>query len=133
MQAGAPHSHQLPTRVCPARATVANGADVVSLSPLEVENHIGSISMHTAASNNLILTVNSSFKRLAEPEKLVSPAGLYQEIAQTLIRSLHKNQTLAALASQLASVADHAHSIHQSEVVDHVGRLLLSLPLSRQL
>jgi hypothetical protein len=133
MQPGAPHSHQPPITVWPARATVANGAELVSLSPLEGENHMGSASKHTAASNNLVLTSFSSLKRLAEFEKRFSHAGLYQGIAQNLIRGLKTNQALADFVAKLASVADDAHQIRQFEVVGHVGRLLLNLPLFRHL
>jgi hypothetical protein len=119
--------------VCPARATVANGAELVSLSPLEGENHIGSASMHTTASNNLVFTSFSSLKRLAKPEERVSHAGLYQGIAQNLTRGLKTNQAFGEFAARLVSLADHAHLIRQFDIVGHVGQLLLHLPLSRQL
>jgi hypothetical protein len=105
----------------------------VSLSPLEGENHIGSASMHTTASNNLVLTSFSSYKRLAEFEKRISHAGLYQGIAQNLIRGLNTNQAIAEFAARLVSVADHAHLIRRFDIVGHVGQLLLGLPLARQL
>jgi tetratricopeptide (TPR) repeat protein len=100
----------------------------VSLSPLG-ENHIGSASKHTAASNNLVLTSFSSLRRLAEFEKRVSHAGLYQGIAQNLMRGLKTKQDLAELAARLASVSDYAHSIRQFDVVERVAGLLSSLPL----
>ncbi len=96
------------------------------------ENHIGSASVQTTASNNLVLTSFSSLKRLAEFEKRVSHAGLYQGITN-LIRGLKTNQAITEFAARLASVADHAYQIRQFDVVGHVGRLLLNLPLSRQL
>jgi len=111
---------------------VANGAELVSLSPIEGENHIGNASKHTAASNNLVLTSFSSLKRLAEFEKRVSHAGLYQGIAQILIRGLNTRQALAEFAFKLVSVADDAYLIRQFDVVNYVGRLLLNLPLSRR-
>jgi tetratricopeptide (TPR) repeat protein len=105
----------------------------VSLSPLEGENHIGSASKHTAASNNLVLTSFSSLKRLAEFEQQrISHAGLYQGITQNLIRGLNTDRALAGFASNLASVADAAYLIRQFDVVGYVGRLLLNLPLSRR-
>jgi tetratricopeptide (TPR) repeat protein len=94
---------------------------------------MGSASKHTAASNNLVFTSFSSLKRLAEVEKRFSHAGLYQGIAQNLIRGLKTNQALADFVAKLASVADDAHQIRQFEVVGHVGRLLLNLPLFRHL
>ena len=103
----------------------------MSFSPLEGENHIGSASKHTAASNNLVLTSFSSLKRLAEFEKRVSHAGLYQGIAQNLIRALNTKQALAEFVFKLVSVADDAHQVRQFEVVGHVGRLLLNLPFFR--
>ena len=130
MQPGAPHSHQAPSVVCPAKTTVANGVEFVTLSPLEGENHIGSASMHTAASNSLVLTSFSSLKRLAEFAKRISHAGLYQGIAQNLIRGLKTNQDLAELTARLTSVADDAYLIRQFDIVGYVGRLLLNLPFS---
>jgi tetratricopeptide (TPR) repeat protein len=102
------------------------------LSPLEGENHIGSASRHTAASNNLVLTSFSSLKRLAEFEQRISHAGLYQGITENLIRGLNTNRAIAEFASKLASVADAAYLFRQFDVVGYVGRLLLNLPLSRR-
>src|SRR6266404_1673232 len=133
MQPGAPQSHRSPMIVCPARATVANGVDLVSLYPSEAENHIGNTSMNTPASSNLILTALSSFERLAEGERRCSHGGLYQEIAQTLIRGVHTRHGLEDLAAKLTWVADRAHSIHQFNVVADVGQFLFNLPLSAQL
>ncbi len=133
MQPPEPHSHQLPVKLCPASATVANGVELVSLSPIEGENHIGSASMHTTATSNLVLTDLFSFKRLAEHDKRVSHAGLYQGIARTLIRGFHTERALTDLATKLTSIGDHAYSIRQPETVGDVGQLLLSLPLSRQM
>ena len=104
----------------------------MSLSPIEGENHIGSASMQKAASSNLVLTDFSSFKRLAELEKRVSHAGLYQGIARAHIRDFHTERALTDLASKLASVGDYAYSIRRPDIVGNVGLLLLSLPLSGQ-
>jgi tetratricopeptide (TPR) repeat protein len=114
-------------------ATMANGAELVILSPLEGENHIGSASRQTTASNNLVLTSFSSFKRLAEFEKRVSHAGLYQGIAQNLIRGLNTQQALADFAARVVSVADNAYAFRRLDIVGCVGQLLLWLPLSSQL
>ena len=127
MQPGAPHSHQLPVKVCPASAIVANGAELVSLSPIEDENHIGSTSMHTTATSNLVLTVLFSFKRLAELEKRVSQAGLYQGIARTFIRDFHTERALTGLATKLASVGDDVYSISQADIVGDVGAGVASI------
>jgi hypothetical protein len=132
MQPGAPHSHQPPYNVCPAKATVANGVDVPNLALLEGESQIGSTSMNTLASSNLILTAFSSLKGLAELEEYFGHAGLYQGIPHALTRRFRKCQTLADLAATLASVADHAYDIRQFDIVGEVGRLLLSPPDVRQ-
>jgi tetratricopeptide (TPR) repeat protein len=105
----------------------------VSLSPLEGENHIGSASMQTTASNNLVLTSFSSLKRLAEFDKRVSHAGLYQGIAQNLTRGLNSRQALAEFAARVVSVADNAYAFRRLDIVSCMGHLLLWLPLSRQL
>lgn len=105
----------------------------MSLSPLEIEKHIGNASMQTAASSNLIFTNFSSFKRLAEVEKQISHAGLYQGIAQALIRTFNADRSLGDFATRLVAVADNAYLMRRSDVVGCVGELLLSLPLSRQL
>ena len=132
MQPGAPHSQKLPVVVCPATATVANGAEL-ELTPLDVENHIGRASTNITASNSLVFTDGFSFRRLAELEERVSHAGLYQEIARTLVRNFNTKQSLANLVNTLVSAADHAHSMRRLDVVSCVGKLLLSLPLSRRL
>ena len=70
---------------------------------------------------------------MAEFEPQVSHAGLYQEIARTLVRRFNTKQSLANLVNTLVSAADHAHSIRRLDVVSSVGKLLLSLPLEPQL
>lgn len=132
MQPGAPHSQKLPVVVCPATATVTNGAELV-LTPLDVENHIGSASRNITASNSLIFTDFFSFKRLAELEQRVSYAGLYQEIARTLVTTFNTKKSLANLVNTLVSAADQAYAIRRLDVVSCVSKLLLSLPLSRRL
>src|SRR6266550_3427949 len=123
MQPGAPHSQKLPVVVCPATATVANGAELV-LRPLDVANHIGRASTNITASNSLVFTDGFSFKRLAELEERVSHAGLYQEIARTLVANFNTKQSLANLVNTLVSAADHAHSMRRLDVVSCVGKLL---------
>lgn len=105
----------------------------MSLSTVECENQIGSASMQITANNNLVFTDSSSLKRLAECEKRFSHGGLYQGIAQALIRGVHTGQTLAHLATRLVSAADDAYSIRRLDLVSSAGELLLHLPLSRQL
>jgi tetratricopeptide (TPR) repeat protein len=89
--------------------------------------------MPRTAINNLIFTDISSYKRSAEPQKRVSQAGLYQGIAQTLIRGFHTEQSLANLSKILVSVADHTYLMRQFEIVGAVGRLLVAGPFSREL
>jgi tetratricopeptide (TPR) repeat protein len=101
------------------------------LAPLDVEIHIGRASRNITASNSLILTDFFSFRHLAELERRVGHAGLYQEIAQTLIRGLNTKQVVANLVSSLVSTADRAHSMRRLDVVGYVGRLLPSLALGR--
>ena len=114
-------------------AIVANGADLASLSLLEVENHIGSATMHVAARSNLILTDFSSFEQLAELETGVSHAGLYQAIRRTLISAAGTNQAITDLAKRLIYVADHAYAIRALDLVSFVGQQLAGLPVSDEL
>jgi len=111
-------------------AIVANGAEVASLSLLEIENHMGSNTMHTAARSNLILTEFSSFERLAELDLGVSHGGLYQAIRQTLISAIRTNLAFTDLANRLISVADHAYATRAMDVVSFVGQLLSGLPVA---
>ena len=103
------------------------------LTPLDVENHIGRASRNIAASNSLIFTDFFSFKRLAELDERVSHAGLYQEIARTLVANFNTKQARANLINTLVSAADHAHAMRRLDIVGCVGNLLLSLPLTRRL
>jgi len=102
------------------------------LSYLDVENHIGNASRNTTATNSRVF-IDFSFGQLAEIEPQVSHAGLYQGIAQNLIRGLNTRHALAEFAAKIASVADDAYLIRQFDVVDYVARLLVNLPLSPQL
>lgn len=132
MHPGAPQSQKLPIEVCPANAIVANGV-VLVLSPFKAENQIGNASRNITARNILIFTDVVSFSCLAELENQGSHAGLYQEIAKTLVTTFNSRQSLAKLVNALVSAADHAHSIRRPDVVGSVGQLLLSLPQTRQL
>ena len=111
---------------------MANGADNLRLSHLEGENHIGSARMPTAASNSVIFTPDSSFKCLAESEKRIIHAGLYQGIAQGLIKTFHTKAAVTDLATKITLAAEHAYDNRQLNIVDRAGQLLLSLP-SREL
>jgi tetratricopeptide (TPR) repeat protein len=113
-------------------ATETNGAELVLLSLSETENHIGSASMHPAASSNLLRTDSSTFKRLAKLESQVSRSGFHREIALTLRWALHSARSLANLAESLVSIADHAYATRQFEIVGQAGQLLSGLQLSRQ-
>lgn len=104
----------------------------MDLLPIEGENHIGILSMQSAASNNLILTDSSSFGPLAEVAKRFSHGGFYQVIARTLVADFRTSQALSGFATKLASIADHAHLRRDYDLVAYAGHLLLSLGLSRQ-
>lgn len=62
----------------------------------------------------------------------VSHTGLWQRIAETLIRGVHTERTLTDFAVKLACLAEHAYSARQLDVAGCVGQLLSRLPLSRQ-
>lgn len=104
----------------------------MSLSTLG-KNHIDSAGMQPAASNNLVFPGLSSLKGLSEVETRLGRGALYQRIAQTLVGGFQTSQTVADFMATLALAGDHARSVHRFDFVDYVGRLLLELPLSRQL
>ena len=113
-------------------ATVANGVDLMSLSPFDGEKHMGSINIQTAASRNLVLTASSSFKRLTDLQRQVEEDKLYQAFAQTLSRLIQTSRTLADLASSIASLADHAYDVRRLDIVASASQLILSLPSSNE-
>ncbi|MFY9554949.1 MAG: hypothetical protein WAV20_18590 [Blastocatellia bacterium] len=54
---------------------------------------------------------------------------MYQGVTRRLIGGLHTKETLAGIATCLATVADHAHGIRRFEVVGCASQLLFNLPL----
>jgi hypothetical protein len=88
--------------------------------------------MQTVAVNNLGLLDSLSFQRAAGLEMRVSHAGLWQRIADTLIRGVHTERSLTDIEIKLTFLAEHAYSARQLDVVGHVGQLLSRLPLSLQ-
>lgn len=88
--------------------------------------------MQTAASNSLVLTDLSSLTRFADSQTSISHGGFYQLIASDLIRSAHTKEVLFALGDRLVVLAEHAHALRQMEGLEHVSRLLVSLPLPQQ-
>ncbi len=112
---------------------MANGAELVSFSPLVVEKHVGSASTQNAANSNLVFTSFSSFSRSADLDRRVSHAGLYQGITRTLISGLHSEGFLVEFSTRLASIADDAYVRRRFDVVGSVGQLIRGLPPSREL
>ena len=103
----------------------------MSLSLLDDETRIGSAGINSAASNNLVVTDISSFKRPAEFER-VSHGGLYQGIAQGLVKAFHTKQTLWDFITSVAWAADQALAARQYDRIGALSQLLLNLPLSPQ-
>jgi hypothetical protein len=85
--------------------------------------------MQTAASNNLVFTDFSSFKRCAEFKIPVSYGGFYQQIASALIKGVNTNEFFTRLGGKLVAAAEHAYSLRQMEAVEEAGRLLSELPM----
>jgi len=85
--------------------------------------------MTAPAGNNPLTAFRSSSNQVAELEKRRSRVGLHQGIARTLIKAIHTEQGLVALAGRLTSIADHAYLHRRYDVVGEVARLLLDLPL----
>jgi tetratricopeptide (TPR) repeat protein len=132
MQPGAPQPHQSPANVCPARATIGNGVGRVSLLVQEAANYIGGASINRPASNNLVLTDSSSFNALAGGQRRFSHGGLYQGIAQRLIKGVHTQKTLLDFIASVAWAADQALAARKYDRIGALSQLLLSLPLSPQ-
>ena len=88
--------------------------------------------MQIGTVNNFGLIDSSSFQRSTGLEPQVSHAGLLQRIAETLIKEVHTERTLTEFAAKLTSIAEHAYSARQLDVVGYLGELLSRLPLARQ-
>lgn len=105
----------------------------MSLLVQEAANYIGGASINMAASNNLVLTdISSSFKAVAGGERRFSHGGLYQGIAQGLLKRFHTKQSLRDFITSVASAADQALATRQYDRIGALSQLLLSLPLSEQ-
>jgi hypothetical protein len=117
---------------CPAIATVANGTELICLSPVEGEKKIGSISMQTAAKSNLTRMSFSSFNRKAGWMPTIEKPELNQQISQAIIRRIHRRQSLTVLAEELVAVADQAFPFRQMDAVEQASDILLNLPLPRE-
>jgi len=87
--------------------------------------------MQTAANNNLLLTVFSSFKQLADSPTAIRLGGFYQQMAEELIKERYKKQALGSLAPKLIALAHRAYTFRRMDIVEQVAQVLMNLPLSR--
>jgi hypothetical protein len=81
---------------------------------------------------NFNLSDSISLGRLAGFEVAAGQAGLSRRIAEIVIRGFHKESSLTDFAAKLTSLAEHAYSARQLEIVGYAGHLLSQLPISRQ-
>jgi tetratricopeptide (TPR) repeat protein len=95
------------------------------------ENHMGKISMHTAAKSILILTDFSSLHWLNGLQKVAKQAGFYQQFVLGLRKDVYREQFSSALAETLAGIAHHAYIARQMDTVEQVSQVLMNLPVSR--
>ena len=56
----------------------------------------------------------------------------YQQISQELIRGCYSREALNRLAGRLITLAHHAYTLRQMDVVEQAGLTLLSLPVSQR-
>lgn len=131
MQPGAPQSHQLPTSVRPAIATVEKAVGAVSLSPCEGENRSGRAKMQTAANTSLVLTSYSSKAVLADSEIVINHGGLFRHIVTShLAETIHSQELFVKLANELIRFAEQAYMVRNVEVLDEVSQVLMNLPVN---
>jgi hypothetical protein len=104
----------------------------VSLLVPGTENYIVGASINGAVSNGLVLPDSSSFDTPARSQRGFSRRGLYQGIAQGLIKGFHTKQSLRDFITTIAWAADQAFATRQYDRIGALSQLLLSLPLSPQ-
>ena len=133
MQPRVPHSHQFPSTVWPAIATVPKGTVSATLLLPEMDTKIGNINMQIAA-NSSLLTTASSFKRFVELDGPIGRIALYQRLPN-LLTNLSINSmdpaVFTSLARSLFELAERAYTFRLWDVVDTIGQIMLTLPASK--
>lgn len=109
-------------------ATVASGAGV-GFTPEADENHIGKLSMQSAANNNFIFTNLSSLKRSTETSSRLVYAALYQQVGLGLTREAHSNRIFSEVGDRLIVLAEQAYGLRQLNQLQQLSDALLTLPL----
>jgi hypothetical protein len=87
--------------------------------------------MKIAAKRNLVLTTFSSLYWPGGTNQADGQGGLYQPIAWSLIRGIHKRQLLE-IGNGLIAVAEHALGLHRTEIAEQASKLLMNGQLPRE-
>ena len=122
-------SHQTPAAVlCPARATTAKGAGILSRSPGEAEYRIGSASVKIVANQILFPIASSSSESFAEVLRNLRHSELYQQLAFAVVKGKQSEQLLFSVGTALVNAAEHAYGLRWMNEVEQVSILLRTLP-----
>lgn len=114
------------------RGNNPNGVGLVSLLVPKGEKYIGGASLNRAASKSLALSDISFLFRLAGGQRRYKHRGLYQGIAQGLLKGFHTKQSVWDFIKSVTWAADQAYATRQYDRIGALSQLLLSLPLSPQ-
>src|SRR3977135_2786178 len=80
---------------------------------------------------NISSSISGKSLALQEP---TAPHSYYQQlIYASLARSIYTTEGFQSLGRQLANIAHHAYLVRQIETVDQASRLMLALPISKDL
>ncbi len=134
MQPGVPQSHQAPTRVCPATATVEEPVGPVRLSVRECENKSGRARMETAATRSRF--IGSSKADVADSEIAVSNGGLIRHLVVShLAQTAYSREAFLKLANALIHFAEQAFAVRDLSALEEASHALMNLPVtaSRQI
>src|SRR4030095_16242780 len=120
---------QTPAELCPANATGLPLGESCVVPRGEVENQNGRSSMQTAATNNLLFTDLSSLLPTRNAKAWIGNSGLYQLVIQVA----HSESLLRLTGSRLVALAEQAHSLRRTDILEATSQVLLSIPGSREL
>lgn len=91
--------------------------------------------MQTAAKKNFALIENFSLdsEMLTGLPKANMQAAFYQQITSAIIKGIRTKEALTSLGQRLTTLAQHAYSSRQMDIVEQVSQVLMNLPLGREI